>query len=118
MASPWRVRRRLGRVRQRYRLHACADRWLPTLRGYRTIVLVVLGFALAVPIVQRTLALPDELFVRALYPLAVLMSVLLLSYPVSKVASGYRDGRRGLHEPDTSTAPPSEPPDGIPDDLQ
>ena len=108
-----------------YWLHASADRWLPTLTGYRTVLLTLLGFALAVPIVVRTLRLDDGPFVDALYPLALLLTVLLLSYPVGKAASGLRDRWGGYSSPQ-----PADPfasagyapadsleglPDGVPD---
>ena len=101
----------------RYRLHDCATRWLPTLTGYRTVLLTVLGFVLATPIVARTLRLGDAHFVDALYPLAVLLTVLLLSYPVGKAASGLRDRWGGYTDASADGPPPADSLEGLPEPV-
>lgn len=75
---------------KRYRFHECAERWRPTLLGLRTLLILFVGYPLAVAMTVRVFLMEDEHAVDALQWMALIYTVLLLAYPVSKMATGLR----------------------------
>lgn len=92
--------------------HKLAERWQPIFKGYRTILVLLLGYPIACLLTWRVYQTDDEFLAGVMMWMAGIYTVLLLAYPISKGMTGLRERwthGANRHPAQDHIPPPTEP---------